>query len=146
MSWQSLGGGFNTGPAACSWGPGRLDVFGRGEDFALWHDWYDGDGWHEWESLGGGLTSRPAAVSRWPGHVEAFVRGEDNALWHRWYDDGWSDWESLGGGLTGGPGACSWGARSHGRLRAGPRGRADAPRLRPRLARTGSRSTRTRPG
>ena len=38
-NWTSLGGQIpvGTGPAACSWGAGRLDVFVQGTDGALWH-------------------------------------------------------------------------------------------------------------
>jgi hypothetical protein len=105
---ESLGGGLTSGPTACSWGQGRLDVFVRGADNALHHKWYDGS-WSDWESLGGGLTSNPAAASWGQGRLDVFVRGADNALHHKWYDGGWSGWESLGGGLTSGPAVASWG-------------------------------------
>jgi hypothetical protein len=92
----------------CSWGPSRLDVFARGEDFALWHK-YSPDlqnwVWSEWHSLGGTLNSPPAAVSWGEGRIDVFVRGTDRALWHKWFTDGgWSEWESLGGVLNFGPG------------------------------------------
>ena len=38
--WESLGGKLTSGPAAASWSEGRLDVFARGTDNALWHRWY----------------------------------------------------------------------------------------------------------
>jgi hypothetical protein len=38
------------GPDASSWAPGRLDIFARGDDFALWRKEYDG-GWSSWEHL-----------------------------------------------------------------------------------------------
>jgi hypothetical protein len=50
--WESLGGILTSGPDASSWAPGRLDVFVRGRDNALWHKWFD-RGWSHWESLGG---------------------------------------------------------------------------------------------
>jgi hypothetical protein len=110
--WESLGGGFTSAPAVCSWEPGRLDVFGRGEDFALWHKWFTEGAWSDWEKLGGALTSPPAAVSWGEGRIDVFVRGTDNALWHKWFRDGsWRDWESLGGILNFGPAVCSWGAK-----------------------------------
>jgi hypothetical protein len=94
----------------CSWAAGRLDVFGRGEDFALWHKWFTGGRWSDWESLGGALTSPPAAVSWGEGRIDVFVRGTDNALWHRWFrNGGWRDWELLGGVLNFGPAVSSWG-------------------------------------
>jgi hypothetical protein len=114
----SLGGprgfrtAFTSAPAVCSWGPTRLDVFGRGEDNALWHRWLTGREWSDWESLGGTLTAPPAAVSWGEGRIDVFVRGTDLALWHKWFTDGeWSDWESLGGLLNFGPAVSSWGPR-----------------------------------
>ena len=107
--WESLGGVITSGPAASSWANGRLDVFARGTDSALWHKWFDG-GWSDWESLGGVLTSEPAVCSWASGRLDVFARGTDSALWHKWFDGGWSDWESLGGVLTSGPGAVSWGS------------------------------------
>lgn len=99
-------------PAVCSWGPARLDVFGRGPDNALWHKWLTGHDWSDWESLGGTLTSPPAAVSWGEGRIDVFGRGTDNALWHRWFTDGsWSGWELLGGILNFGPAVSSWGPR-----------------------------------
>ena len=118
--WESLGGGFTSAPAICSWGAGRLDIFGRGEDFALWHKWFDGAKWSDWETLGGSLTSPPAAVSWGAGRIDVFVRGTDRALWHKWFrDGGWRGWESLGGALNFGPAVSS---RSSGRLDVFARG------------------------
>jgi hypothetical protein len=107
MDWESLGGILTSSPGVASWAAGRLDVFARGTDSALWHLWYD-NGWSDWESLGGTMTSSPGAVSWDQGRVDVFARGTDSALWHRWYDNGWSDWESLGGVLTSEPTVCSW--------------------------------------
>jgi hypothetical protein len=109
MDWETLGGVLTSGPGASSWGSGRLDVFVRGTDSALWHKWYD-NGWSDWESLGGVLTSAPAAVSWDEDRIDVFARGTDSALWHKWYENGWSDWESLGGVLTSEPAVCSWSA------------------------------------
>jgi hypothetical protein len=102
---------FSSAPAVCSWGPGRLDVFGRaGADGALWHKWLIGRDWSDWESLGGTLTAPPAAVSWGAGRIDVFVRGGDLALWHKWFTGGgWSNWESLGGVLNFGPAVSSWG-------------------------------------
>src|SRR3990172_5505211 len=123
-NWESLGGVLTSAPSAV-WGryptsdpsgvgtTGRLDVFGRGADNALWHKWYeDRSGWSTWGSLGGVLTSAPSAVN-WryaPTAVQlhVFARGADNALWHKWYAGGWSDWESRDGVLTSGPSAVSF--------------------------------------
>jgi Astacin (Peptidase family M12A) len=121
-----------SGPGAVSWGPSRIDVFGRGKDNGLWHQWFDGT-WHSWEYLGGGvrsprelpvpyagwhiprppergLTSSPDVCSMGPNHLDVFVRGDDYGLWHRWFDrTTWYGWSPLGGYLESGPGAVSWG-------------------------------------
>ena len=126
--WESLGGGLTSAPAVCSWEAGRLDVFGRGTDNALWHRWFSKPAfstgaWSDWESLGGALTSPPAAVSWGPGRIDVFVRGTDDALWHRWFDGHWHGWESLGGLLNFGPAVSSWELR---RLDVFVRGRDNA--------------------
>ena len=113
--WDSAGsppGGLTSAPDAASLSAGRLDVFGRGGDGALWHTWFDGS-WHAWESLGGAVSGGPGAVSWSPGRLDVFVRGTDNNLWHRWFANGWSPWESLGrppGGLSSGVDVSSWAA------------------------------------
>ncbi len=97
QGWEDLNGILSSKPCVASWATGRLDVFARGLDTALWHKWYN-NGWSGWESLGGGLTSGPGAVSWSNGRIDVFAVGRDSALWHKWYDNGWSGWENLGGG------------------------------------------------
>jgi hypothetical protein len=110
-TWTSLGGSATSGPASSSWGPGRLDIFVRGTDNALWHRVSTGGLWGLWESLGGVLASDPGAVSWGPNRLDVFVRGTDNGLYHRWWDGSrWNGWEGLGGVLTSGPEVASWGA------------------------------------
>lgn len=94
--------------AASSWSEGRLDLFVRGTDGALYHRSGDGSTWSEWERLGGELTSAPAAVSWDPGRIDVFALRNDNAVWHIWGDGAtWSDWESLGGNWTSAPAVSS---------------------------------------
>jgi microsomal dipeptidase-like Zn-dependent dipeptidase len=87
-SYEQLGGEpIASDPAVCSWAPGRLDVFVRGTDNALWTKWYDGNNWSGYLQLGGEpIASDPAAVSWGPNRIDVFVRGTDNALWTKWYD------------------------------------------------------------
>lgn len=109
MGWETLGGFLSSGPDVCSWSAGRLDVFARGGDNALYHKYFE-NGWSDWESLGGELIFGPDVCSARPGHLDVYVRGADNALWHKYFDEnGWSEWESLGGILTSDPTAVSWG-------------------------------------
>jgi hypothetical protein len=108
--WGSLGGILTSPPSVAAWGPNRLDVFGLGQDHALWHRWWDGTAWGGWESLGGILTSPPSVVSWLPNRLDVFGLGQDHALWHRWWDGtAWGGWESLGGVLHSPPAAVSWG-------------------------------------
>ena len=95
----SLGGQIpaGTGPAACSWGAGRLDVFVQGTTGALYHKSYTGS-WSGWQTLGGALTSSPAAAAAsGSSRIDVFVRGSDGALWQKTYNGGWSGWTSIGG-------------------------------------------------
>jgi hypothetical protein len=111
-AWESLSGQLTASPATVSWGDGRIDVFGRGSDNALWHRSYANNAWSSWESLSGQLasTTGPAVSSQAAGQLDVFVIGSDNALWHRSYKSGtWSTWESLGGQLTASPATVSWG-------------------------------------
>lgn len=39
--WEDLGGVIMGAPSVASWDEGRLDVFVRGTDNALYHKWYD---------------------------------------------------------------------------------------------------------
>ncbi|MDQ2902971.1 MAG: protein kinase [Chloroflexota bacterium] len=101
----------DTRPAITVWNSGRLDMFLRGADNALWHRTYAGY-WQAWESLGGVLAYDPAVASWGPGRFDVFVRGADNTLLHKWYNGGtWSDWEVLGSLLSSDPSVTSWGAR-----------------------------------
>jgi len=101
--WESLGGSATSAPAVASWGNGRLDVFTRGTDNALWHRWFDSGSWSGWERLGGVLRSAPGAVSWGSGRIDVAVRGTDDAVWHIAYDGAWSGWERLGGLATSAP-------------------------------------------
>ncbi len=111
--WEDLGGVLTSAPAVASWQANRLDVFGRGQNQALWHKWWDGSRWSQWEDLGGGpITSGPAAASTSANRLEIFARGQRNQLLFRtWNGDRWSAWESLGGVITSEPSAVSWGGR-----------------------------------
>jgi hypothetical protein len=114
LPWEPLQGPITSAPDAAAQGGGRLDVFARGSDNALWQRTSNGGQWGGWQSLGGVLTAAPGVVAWSPGRLDVFVRGSDNALWHRWWTTaGWSGWESLGGVLSSGPAVASW---SSGRL------------------------------
>ena len=103
--WASLGGVITSNIAVASNADGRLEVFARGTDNALWHQWQTApnNGWSGWASLGGVITSDPVVGRNADGRMEVFARGTDNAVWHQWQvapNSGWSGWASLGGVIT----------------------------------------------
>jgi hypothetical protein len=111
--WVGLGGSTiaGSGPAVCSWGAGRIDIFIRGTTNDLMHKYYDGD-WSEWESLGGVLTSDPCAVSWGSGRIDVFARGSkadgSQVMQKTWLGDtGWSEWSPQGGTPAGKPAVCA---------------------------------------
>jgi len=101
---------------------GRLEVFVRGSDKALWHKWQGApnDGWSGWGSLGGWIDLLETARNA-DGRLEVFVRGSDGALWHKWQtapNNGWSGWASLGGWID----RLALGQNADGRLEVFARG------------------------
>lgn len=90
---------------AVAQGARRIDLFGRGEDDALWHRVWDGR-WRSWRSLGplpgAGISFRPsdpAVVARGDGQLDLVVRGSDRVVWHKRYEHGWRDWSRVEGDL-----------------------------------------------
>ena len=98
-SWQSLGGKFKSDPAAVTWAPDRIDIFGIGMNGAMYHKALTAQGWQpSWESLGGSFVSAPAAVTWGPNRLDVFATGTDGAMYHKaWWGSSWGGWESLGG-------------------------------------------------
>jgi hypothetical protein len=99
--FDSLGGAIKGGPAGCSWGGKRLDVFARGMDDYIWHKYRDDQGtWQEWESLGGlRMTSDPSAAALTSNQLSVFARGENDQIWTKTYilnTDRWGPWVPLG--------------------------------------------------
>jgi len=87
-------------PAACSWGPERMDVFARGPHGDLLHKWWDGKDWSKFESLGTPRTrdaeQRPipftgavTACTWGAGRLDVFARALDGHLYHAWWDGTW---------------------------------------------------------
>ncbi len=104
--WFSLGGVITSRIAVGLNKDGRLELFARGTDNALWHKWQTAPSagpWSGWASLGGVITSDPVVVSNADGRLEVFARGTDNAVWHKWQvtpGGAWSAWNSQGGVIT----------------------------------------------
>ncbi|HEX2295965.1 MAG TPA: matrixin family metalloprotease [Actinomycetota bacterium] len=102
--WGSLGGAIFD-PVVANNADGRMEVFVRGTDNALWHIWQTAasNGWSGWGRMGG-VIQTPIAVGRnSDGRLEVFARGSDSALWHIWQtraSNGWSGWASMGGWIV----------------------------------------------
>eukprot|EP00299_Pterocystis_sp_00344_P012528 c6026_g1_i1.p1 GENE.c6026_g1_i1~~c6026_g1_i1.p1 ORF type:complete len:387 (-),score=74.40 c6026_g1_i1:34-1194(-) len=110
-TWKSLGGNFKGGPSVVRSYDGRLEVFGRGVDNAIWYSYQveaNSDDWTRWLSLGNKFASDPVAVLSSEGFIHIFAKGADGSLAHKTqYMNNtifeWTEWTSLGGSLTSQP-------------------------------------------
>lgn len=98
--FESLGGGVNN-VASCSWGPGRIDVFGVANSGETWHKSFSGNAWSGWENLGGVTKLKPSAFSIKPNWVDVVVTGPDQMLYRKtWNGNTWIDWrKTTNGGI-----------------------------------------------
>jgi len=100
MEDLSVGTPIMSQPALTSWGPNRLDLFGRNTNGGVTHAWWNGTVWSS-ESLGGAIITVPTAVSWGVDRLDVFALSTDSACAHRWWDGHiWHAWESLGGTFT----------------------------------------------
>jgi hypothetical protein len=108
--WVSIGappGGATSAPASVSNAPGRIDVFVRGGDGAIWRRTYT-TSWGPWGSVGGASTSAPAVTSRGSTRVDLFIRGTQGQVHLRSYSGtAWSVWRNLGGATLSSPAAAA---------------------------------------
>ncbi|PWR09253.1 alpha-galactosidase [Micromonospora acroterricola] len=92
--WTSLGGpvgGRILGqPAAYGSAGGRIDVFVRGTDNAVWRRSYVAGSWGPWSSLGGAVTDGPTVAWTSPTQWTLIARGADGKLWSRTASSGWT--------------------------------------------------------
>jgi hypothetical protein len=107
---DNLGGSISSSPDVASAGQNLLEVFARGANGDLVHDWWNPCcGWSGWYSLGGQITGGPAAVSWGPGRMDVVARdASNNSVDHWWYDGTWHS-DNLGGNITSDPDISSWG-------------------------------------
>lgn len=92
----------------------RLDVFGLGLDYAMYHKTLWGqpaDSPGPWDRLGGIFTSTPAAIAL-DGTIHVFGLGTDYSMYHRASNgNAWpTDWERLGGFFSSAASVVSWGS------------------------------------
>ena len=104
-AWELLSGSGVTHLQAVTWGPDRIDLFGRGgvagpDTGAVHHRSWDGTTWNPpkdapWESLAGDFYpgNGPGVASWGPNRLDVFMiqnTRADKNVWHRWWDgSGW---------------------------------------------------------
>ncbi|KAL9599540.1 MAG: hypothetical protein Q9219_003784 [cf. Caloplaca sp. 3 TL-2023] len=86
--------------AADTWAPNRLDIFCRGPDGDLRHQYYDGSQWQpdmgSTESLGGSIASGPKVVSWGINRLDIFALNGEGDVTHKYWDGyQWSSWETF---------------------------------------------------
>jgi hypothetical protein len=97
--WTSWGGTLSASPAVTGTSLGRIDVFIRGADHALWvRTLAPGQPLTKWKRLGGDLSTAPVAVAPGENYFEVYAGGPDHFVWMA-SSDTWV-WTSLGGRRT----------------------------------------------
>ena len=101
-AWQSLGHPSSTTlvgtPSATSWAPGRVDVYCKGADDAVYRDyWTASTGWVGWIAQGGTIVGDPGSCTWAANRLDAYVVGTDNQIYHQYWDGsefipGQTDW------------------------------------------------------
>jgi Repeat of unknown function (DUF346) len=91
-NWKSLGLAASHNPRTVSWGTGRIDVFGLGEDGIIRQTWLErqAEGWTargQWVPVAEQVTEMPAPVSWGPQRLDLFGRSPKGSVLHKWWDD-----------------------------------------------------------
>ncbi|CAH0045759.1 unnamed protein product [Clonostachys solani] len=97
--WASLGGEFQSQPAAVSIREGRIDVFGIDANDKMRTKSYQNSAWESsWADLGGGCHAAPAVCSMREGRLDLFTLSSTHQLAHKFYENGQWDSPESGGG------------------------------------------------
>jgi hypothetical protein len=106
-TWEptaSLGGPFNTPPAAAAWNVDNQIVVARFSDSAYWYKKFipgtytiQSQGWEpNWHSLGGGFVSAPAVTAKGAGRYFFAGVGLDNHIWSGYLTaSGFTGWSQM---------------------------------------------------
>ena len=102
--WTNLAGNCSARVAVASRAPGRVDLFARGFDHALFQRGTDdGIHWSDWLQIGPVIGSDPAPIAYGSG-LWVFVRGTDGKLLARVNDgSAWLAWTDLAGSIASNP-------------------------------------------
>jgi alpha-galactosidase len=88
--WQSLGRRILGQPAAYGSANGRIDVFVRGIDDAVWRRSYVNGRWNAWSSLGGTVSDAPTVAFTSPTDLTVVARGTDGLIRSRTANGRWT--------------------------------------------------------
>jgi len=88
--WQGLGKRILGQPAAYGSADGRIDVFVRGTDNAIWRRAYAGGRWGAWTSIGGQVADAPTVAFTSPTAWTVFARGTDGQIRSRTERGAWT--------------------------------------------------------
>jgi len=88
--WTSLGKKILGQPAAYGSAGGRIDVFVRGADNALWRDAFVNGRWGRWTSLGGHVTEAPTVAFTSPSQWTIVARDNDGLVTSRTAGGRWT--------------------------------------------------------
>jgi acylphosphatase len=109
--WQTLSqaNAFQGTPMVARNMDGRLEIFARGSDGNIWHNWEScvGCGWNGWVALQSGHSFKgdPVVGINSDGTLEAFALGNDGNIWHNKQNcaacsTSWSGWTALQSGKS----------------------------------------------
>ena len=118
--WRSLGKRILGQPAAYGSAGGRIDLFVRGTDNAVWRAAFVDGRWSRWTSLGGSVSDAPTVAFTSPAAWTVVAPGADGRIHLRANTGGWSSIDAPG--FYGRPSAAVDGA---GRVHVTVRNRTD---------------------
>jgi hypothetical protein len=101
--WTSIGGSYNYDLTAIVTHNGCQEAFVVGNDHALWHRWWTGNGWSnsDWTREGGCSITKITAILNTNGCEEIFAIGTDGGVYaypQTAPNSGWGPWINLSGG------------------------------------------------
>jgi hypothetical protein len=105
-TWTALSGTVNSSVAATTNRGGRLVLFARRSDNAIWHRFREQgstSAWTDWITLGSGsFSSGPAAIETGQGQLHVFAATAAATISRKFYNPvtgAWTGWSSLGGAV-----------------------------------------------
>jgi hypothetical protein len=105
-TWTALSGTVTSSVAATTNRGGRLVLFARRSDNAIWHRFREQglpNSWTDWTSLGGSFSSGPAAIETGQGQLHLFASTPAATVSRKFYNpvtQAWTAWSSLGGAVV----------------------------------------------